>query len=71
MEGGRLHIIDFKTDRVQDMEELWDRYETQLQLYGAAMEEVSGYPVGELILYSMWLNQASARSVDQKSKIGH
>ena len=71
VEGGRLHIIDFKTDRVRDMEELWDRYETQLQLYGAAMEEVSGHPVGELILYSMWLNQASARPADQKSKIGH
>lgn len=66
VEGGKLHIIDFKTDRVQDMEELWSRYETQLQLYGTAMEEVSGYQVGELILYSTWLNRASIRTMAKK-----
>ena len=55
-----LHIIDFKTDRVQTMEELWQRYQAQLQLYGYAMEEVSGLPVGQLVLYSTWLGQASA-----------
>ena len=43
------------------MEELWARYETQLRLYGYAMEEVTGLPVGELILYSTHLNRESAR----------
>ncbi len=56
-EGGRLHIIDFKTDRVEKMEELWRRYEVQIRLYAFAMEEVTGMEVGELFLYSTWLNQ--------------
>ncbi len=70
LEDGKLHIIDFKTDRVRSMEELWERYETQLRLYGAAMEEVSGLPVGELILYSTWLNRSSACEM-KKARIVH
>ncbi len=62
MEDGRLHIIDFKTDRVEDMEELWRRYEMQLRLYAYAMEEVTGEKVGEMILYSTWLSRGSART---------
>ena len=65
VEDGRLHIIDFKTDRVQTMEELWQHYQAQLQLYGYAMEEVSGLPVGQLVLYSTWLGQASARDYEK------
>ena len=61
VEEGVLHLVDFKTDRVENMETLWDRYGTQLRLYGYAMEEVSGLPVGELILYSTALNRASMR----------
>lgn len=57
-EGEKLHIIDFKTDRVKTMEELWERYSTQLRLYAAAMEQVSGQEVGELFLYSTHLNKA-------------
>ena len=70
LEDGKLHIIDFKTDRVRSMEELWERYETQLRLYGAAMEEVSGLPVVELILYSTWLNRSSACEM-KKARIVH
>ncbi len=61
LEGGRLHIIDFKTDRVEDVEELWQRYELQIRLYAYAMEEVAGCQVGEMFLYSTWLNQGGAR----------
>ena len=59
--NGKLHIIDFKTDRVQDTQELWDRYGPQIRLYGYAMEEVTGMEVGELIFYSTHLDQAAAR----------
>ena len=38
VEEGVLHLVDFKTDRVENMETLWDRYGTQLRLYGYAME---------------------------------
>ncbi len=71
VEDGCLHIIDFKTDRVPDMEELWQRYQAQLQLYGYAMEEVSGLPVGELILYSTWLNRASSRPFGKTPSKAH
>ena len=61
VENGKLHIIDFKTDRVRDVQELWDRYGPQIRLYGYAMEEVTGMEVGELIFYSTHLDQAAAR----------
>lgn len=61
VEDGLLHIIDFKTDRVSSMEELWERYGAQLRLYGAAMSAVDPRPVGELILYSTQLSQGDAR----------
>ncbi len=60
-EGGRLHIIDFKTDRVDAVEELWQRYERQIRLYAYAMEQACGCQVGDLILYSTYLSQAGAR----------
>ena len=67
VEDGQLYVIDFKTDRVRGMEELWARYEAQLQLYGFAMEEVTGLPVGGLYLYSTWLNRESFRPECKKS----
>lgn len=48
------------------MEELWERYGPQIRLYGAAMEEVSGWPVGGLILYSTHLNRASSFPMEPK-----
>ncbi len=67
-EDGRLCVLDFKTDRVKTMNELWDRYAPQLRLYAAAMEEVAGKRVGEMILYSTWLNQASSRPYQANSE---
>ena len=56
-EDGRLAIVDFKTDRVGDPEELSAHYAPQLRLYAAAMREVTGREIGELLLYSFWLNE--------------
>ena len=66
LEDGRLNIIDFKTDRVEDMEELWRRYEVQVRLYARAMEEVAGLPIGEMFLYSTWLSMGSGKAYDEK-----
>lgn len=63
-ENGRLHVVDFKTDRVKDAEELWNLYAPQIRLYAAAMEEITGMKVGELIFYSTHLNLASGKSYD-------
>ncbi len=59
-ENGRLHIVDFKTDRVKTVEELWRRYAPQVELYAAAMEEVTGIEVAETVLYSTHLSRAYA-----------
>mgnify|MGYP002703239460 FL=1 len=58
LEGGRLHVIDFKTDRVEKVEELWVRYRRQLELYAHAMEQATGQRVGDLVLYSTYLSEA-------------
>lgn len=56
-ENGKLSIVDFKTDRVKEPEELSQRYAPQLRLYAAAMREITGKEIGELLLYSFWLNE--------------
>lgn len=50
----RLHIIDFKTDRVKSAEELVLPYREQITLYSRAMAQISEIPVGTLYLYSMY-----------------
>jgi len=67
-EGGKLHIIDFKTDRVETAEELWQRYQVQIRLYAYAMEQVTGCPVGDLILYSTYLSKAWVTPYDHKGE---
>ena len=58
IENNKLHIVDFKTDRVKNINELITDYQLQLQLYQKAMKQVSSYPVGECWIYSMHKNQA-------------
>ncbi len=62
-----LHIIDFKTDKVRNVEELWDRYGIQIRLYAYAMEQVTGQRVGELFLYSTYLSEESGRSYQRET----
>ena len=61
VEEDRLHIIDFKTDKVKTLDELWERYKRQIELYAYAMEEVTGMRVGEMFLYSTWLGRGEGR----------
>jgi ATP-dependent helicase/nuclease subunit A len=58
LEHGRGTIVDYKTDRVQRVEELAERYGTQLNLYRAILEEYLGIPIEEKILYSFALGEA-------------
>ena len=57
VEAGKLHIIDFKTDRISSLEALKRQYTDQLTLYADAMRAASGYPIGDQILYSMYLDE--------------
>jgi ATP-dependent helicase/nuclease subunit A len=54
IEDGELVIVDYKTDRVKQPEELAGRYRRQLELYRGAMEECLGVKVKECIIYSVW-----------------
>lgn len=51
-ENGSLYILDFKTDRCYNKQELWERYGPQLTLYKEAMTRVMNKEVKDTVLYS-------------------
>lgn len=53
-------LLDYKTDAVSSMKELWNRYETQLDYYSQALLKLTKKPVKEKILYSFHLEQYGA-----------
>ena len=56
-EDGGLVLLDYKTDRVRNGEQLADRYRDQLDTYRYALEETTGLPVKEVLLYSFALGK--------------
>lgn len=60
LENGRLYIVDFKTDRMEDMEELANAYGLQLKLYAAALTQVMELPIGGCYLYSLYKDREIA-----------
>lgn len=52
-----LTIIDYKTDRVDQIEELDERYRAQLELYGRALTKSFGLPVKRNVIYSFSLSR--------------
>lgn len=57
IEDGGIVVLDYKTDRVKTSQELIDRYQVQLQLYGKALERTLGLPVKEILIYSFSLEE--------------
>ena len=57
VEEDGIVLLDYKTDRVQSGQELWERYETQLDYYEEALCKVMNLPVKERILYSFALEK--------------
>lgn len=51
-------LLDYKTDRIYDEEELKERYRIQLHLYKTALERALGLPVKETYLYSFSMGRA-------------
>ena len=58
VENGKVILLDYKSDRIYDEEELKERYRIQLQLYQTALERGLGLPVGEMFLYSFAMGRA-------------
>ena len=56
-EDDGLVLLDYKTDSVSSMQQLWNRYETQLDYYQEAVEKIYGKPVKERVLYSFHLER--------------
>ena len=56
-EDGKVVLLDYKTDAVSSMEELWKRYETQMDYYREALESLTHLPVSERRLYSFKLGR--------------
>jgi len=56
-EDGKVILLDYKTDRVETGEQLMERYETQLDYYTEAIENIYGKQVEEKILYSFSLEK--------------
>ena len=52
-----LVLMDYKTDRVSEGEELIKRYQTQLEYYGQALERLTHKKVKEKLIYSFALHQ--------------
>lgn len=56
VENGSLVIVDYKTDRVSDIEKLRALYQKQLELYREALSKMLELEVSELIVFSIHLN---------------
>ncbi|MGI6269703.1 MAG: helicase-exonuclease AddAB subunit AddA [Candidatus Howiella sp.] len=54
---GGLVILDYKTDRVEEVSELRERYAVQLEVYAAAAEKTFGLPVRRCVIYSFYKNR--------------
>lgn len=55
---GGLVVLDYKTDRVEELSLLRERYAVQLEVYAAAAEKAFGLPVRRCVLYSFYKNCA-------------
>lgn len=55
VEDGQYVIMDYKTDRVNCLEQLVDTYHVQLECYQAAIEQISEMTVKDVIIYSVYL----------------
>ncbi len=64
VEDGQAVIVDYKTDRVKNVEDLVPRYATQLRMYASATEELLGVQVKEAILFSIHTGQTVHVSLD-------
>lgn len=57
-ENEQLVLMDYKTDRVENGNELLKRYSSQLKYYKAALEQLTGKKVTKVWIYSFFLGEA-------------
>lgn len=57
IEDGEIVLLDYKTDVIDSLEALWNRYNVQIQYYEEALTKQMQMPVKERILYSFYLEK--------------
>lgn len=57
IEDGEIVLLDYKTDVIDSLEALWNRYNVQIQYYEEALTKLMKMPVKERILYSFYLEK--------------
>ena len=55
--NGKLVILDYKTDKTKDDNELINRHRLQLETYSRALEKALGIPVKEAYIYAFSLDR--------------
>lgn len=50
-------LVDYKTDYVENEQELVKKYKVQLEIYKKALEEALNQKIKETYIYSIWLNK--------------
>ena len=53
----KIVLLDYKTDVIDSLEALWNRYNVQIQYYEEALTKLMQMPVKERILYSFYLEK--------------
>ncbi len=57
IEDGEIVLLDYKTDVIDSLQALWNRYSVQIQYYEEALQKLMQLPVKERILYSFYLEK--------------
>ena len=57
VENGEIVLLDYKTDVIDSLEALWNRYSVQIRYYEEALTKLMELPVKERILYSFYLEK--------------
>ena len=55
VQGDKVSVVDYKTDRVDTADELIRRYRKQLEYYGEAVGKLTGLKIDRLLIYSFAL----------------
>lgn len=62
LRDGQWSLVDYKTDRVANADDLWELYGTQIALYRRALVEGTGIPVRDATLFSLSLGVGATRA---------
>ncbi|MBO7319543.1 MAG: PD-(D/E)XK nuclease family protein, partial [Clostridia bacterium] len=57
LENGKLVVVDYKTDRLNDEELFREKYTSQVLIYKKALKMSTGYDVSGTLLYSFHLGK--------------